>query len=64
MRKKTSRIIAGLMLLAAAAFVAYALGHPEASFPWNGGVTYTLYGAYGLLMVLLFIAPFKDREVK
>ncbi len=62
MRKKTSRIIAWLMLLAAAAFLAYALGHPEASFPWSNAVTYTLYLAYGLLMLLLFIAPFKDRE--
>ena len=64
MKKKISRCIAGLMLAAALGFIFYALGHPEAYCPWNGGVTYTLYGAYGLLMVLLFIAPFKDREVK
>ncbi len=60
MKKKTSRIIAGLMLLAAVAFCLYALGHPASSFPWGNGVTYLLYGAYVLLMVLLFAAPFKD----
>ena len=48
------------MLLAAFAFFVYALGHPEASFPWGSGATYTLYGAYALLMLLLFAAPFKD----
>ena len=62
MRKRNSRTIAGLMLLAAAVFLAYALGHPEASFPWSNAVTYTLYLAYGLLMLLFFLAPFKDRE--
>ena len=60
MRKKTSRIIAGLMILAAAAFFAYALGHPEASFPWSNKVSYAIYGAYVLIMALLFAAPFKD----
>lgn len=62
MKKKTSRIIAGLMLLAAVAFFLYALGHPASSFPWSNAVTYTLYLAYGLLMLLFFLAPFKDRE--
>ena len=48
------------MLIAAVAFFVYALGHPEASFPWGSGATYTLYEAYALLMLLLFAAPFKD----
>lgn len=60
MKKKTSRLIALVMLIAAVVFFVYALGHPEASFPWGSGATYTLYGAYALLMLLLFAAPFKD----
>lgn len=60
MKKKTSRLIALVMLIAAVAFFVYALGHPEASFPWGSGATYTLYGPYALLMLLLFAAPFKD----
>lgn len=60
MKKKTSRLIALIMLIAAVVFFVYALGHPEASFPWDSGATYTLYGAYALLMLLLFAAPFKD----
>ncbi len=60
MKKKTSRLIALVMLIAAVAFFVYALGHPEASFPWGSGATYTLYGTYALLMLLLFAAPFKD----
>ena len=60
MKRKTSRLVAWVMLLVAFAFFVYALGHPEASFPWGSGATYTLYGAYALLMLLLFAAPFKD----
>lgn len=59
MSRKTSRLIAGLMLLAAVIFFIYALGHPEAAFPWDNAASYALYGAYGLLMLLLFAAPFK-----
>ena len=60
MKKKTSRIIAGMMLAAALIFIVCALGHPEAAFSWSNAITYVLYGAYVLVMALLFAAPFKD----
>lgn len=43
MSKKVSRIIGGIMLILAVAFLFVALGHPEMSFPWGNGITYTLY---------------------
>lgn len=60
MKKKTSRIIAWMMLAASLIFIVCALGHPEAAFPWSNAITYVLYGAYVLVMALLFAAPFKD----
>lgn len=61
MSKKVSRIIGGIMLILAVAFLFVALGHPEMSFPWGNGITYTLYAIYALIMVVLFIAPFKKK---
>ena len=59
MTKKLSRIIAVLMLVLAIAFAVYALNHPEAGFPWNNSITYALYIAWLVVMIFLFIAPFK-----
>ena len=39
MSKKVSRIIGGIMLILAVAFLFVALGHPEMSFPWGNGIT-------------------------
>lgn len=50
------------MLILAVAFLFVALGHPEMSFPWGNGITYTLYAIYALIMVVLFIAPFKKSN--
>lgn len=60
--KKISRIIAGLMLAAAVVFFWYAGNHPEAGFPWSNTVTYVLYGVYALVMIVLFVAPFKRKS--
>ncbi len=62
--KKISRIMASVMLVAAIAFVAYALNHPDMSFPWNNTVTYIIYGIYAFITLLLFIAPFKNSNSK
>ena len=61
MTKKTSRIIATVMLILAAAFLLYAFNHPEASWPWSNMVTFTLYGVYVVVMAILFIAPFRKK---
>lgn len=49
-----------MMLILAAAFLLIALGHPEMSFPWDNGITYTLYIIYALMMAILLIAPFRQ----
>lgn len=61
MTKKVSRSIAAVMFLLAAAFVWYALHHPEGSFPWSNTVTFVLYGVYLAAMILLCAAPFKKK---
>ena len=50
------------MLAAAVLFSLYALNHPEASFPWGNAITYTLYGVYLLVMVVLAVAPFERKR--
>lgn len=62
MTKKLSRIIAALMLVLAIAFAAYVLNHPETGFPWNNSITYALYIAWLVIMIVLFIAPFKKNQ--
>ena len=57
MKKSTSRIVGLVMLIIAVAFIAFALNHPEMSFPWNNTITWLLYGLYVLVIVVLFIAP-------
>lgn len=62
MKKRYCRIAGVVLLLAAIVFVGYALGHPEASFPWSNGVTYGIYGAYLLLVLCLLIAPVEKKR--
>ena len=59
MTKRVSRIIATVMLLGAIVFLGYALNHPEKSFPWSNTITFTLYAIYIVVMIILYIAPFK-----
>lgn len=61
MKKNVSRIIGLVMVIIAIAFVAFALNHPEMSFPWSNTITRTLYGAYAILTVVLLIAPTKKK---
>ena len=59
MNKKISRIIGAAMALFAIGFVAFAVTHPEISFPWSNTVTYALYGLYTVMTAILLIAPSK-----
>ena len=61
MKKTTSRYIGAALLLLFAAFAVFALGHPEASFPWNNAVTYCLYGMGLAAVVIFLIAPFGKK---
>ena len=62
MTKKCSRTIAFIMLIIAVIFIFVALNNPQASFPWNNTISYTLYGIYTIIMIVLFIAPFKKTK--
>ena len=62
MTKKLARRAAAALLAAAACFFAHALRHPEQSFPWPNGVTYTLYALYFAAAVVLLLAPFQNSE--
>lgn len=53
--KKKTHIAALIMLAIALCFIGFALGHPEASFPWSLTVTRGIYGIYLTVMVILFI---------
>lgn len=55
-------MIAAVMLVAAAIFTGIALGNPQAGFPWSNIVTYTLYGIYIVIMIVLFAAPFRKAK--
>ena len=76
MTKKSSRIVAVIMLIIAIIFFVVALNkliiaiiffvvalnNPQASFPWSNIITYILYGIYVIIMIILFIAPFKRKK--
>lgn len=57
--KKVLKTIGWVMVAVAALFVAFALGHPEASFPWSNGITYTIYGLYIIVTLGLLVLPRK-----
>lgn len=62
MKKRNSRIIAAVMLIIAVVFFVFALNNPQATFPWSNTITYILYGIYAIVMIVLFIAPFKEEN--
>lgn len=59
MSKKVSRVIACIMLVIWITFLFFALNNPQLSWPWNNAISYSIYLAYFIFMVVLFIAPFK-----
>ena len=57
MKNNILRILGVAMLCVAVIFVAFALCHPEMSFPWNNTVTYIIYGIYLIITAVLLIFP-------
>ena len=55
------RMIGIVMLVIAIAFAAYALQHPEGSFPWSGNVTRAVYAVYVIVMIVFIVSPGKKR---
>lgn len=64
MRRRVCAAVAGMMLLAAMAFVGYALQNPQAAFPWGNGVTYAIYAAYAAVMIGLAVAAIRTKKHK
>ncbi len=62
MSKRISRFIACTMLVIGVVFLAIALNNPQLNWPWNNIITRLLYFAYLVVMVVLFIAPFKKKK--
>lgn len=60
-KRRICALAAVLMLAGAAIFTAYALGNPQASFPWGNGVTYAIYAAYVLMMLGLAVAAIRQK---
>ena len=61
MSKKMSRVIACLMLVVGTIFVVVALNNPQLSWPWSNTISFTIYFTYIILMIVLFVAPFKKK---
>lgn len=66
MKSRTSVIIGTIMLIVAVGFVAFAMQHPELSFPWSQRITFMLYGAYIWLVFrfLIDIPVFRRNREK
>ena len=65
-KNKTSFVIGVLMLIIAGSFIAFAMKHPEFSFPWNLRTTFMLYGVYIWFMFkfLIDIPIFRKNKEK
>ena len=55
--KKICYILGSVLCLIAVAFLCVALTHPELSFPWGNGVSYTIYALYPVITVFVFCLP-------
>lgn len=53
-KKRTFLIIGIVMILAAIAFINYALNNPQGSFPWDNSITYGIYLIY-IVVTISFI---------
>lgn len=56
--RKQFFIPACVLTVAAICFIAFALGHPELSFPWSIQITHVLYALYVDVIVLLLLLTF------
>lgn len=56
MSKRILRIVACTMLVIGAIFFIVALNNPQLSWPWSNTIAYSIYVAYLIVMVVLFVA--------
>ncbi len=50
------------MLIIMIVFIAYALQHPEGSFPFDLSITYMLYLIYFIAMIAMFVLSSINRK--
>ena len=50
------------MLVIAVLFVITALNNPQMNFPWGNKITYVIYGVYSIVMIIMLIAPFHNKD--
>lgn len=63
MKRRTSLIIGGVLLLIAIVFIGIAFSHPELALPWSIRNTYMFYGFYvWLLFRFLLVTPFFSKK--
>ncbi len=63
MKNRAYYIFGGILCLIAVIFAVIAFTHPELSFPWPNGVSYTIYALYAIVTALVFCLP-KLRKLK
>lgn len=61
MKQRISRIIAFIMLLFGIGFVILAFNNPQLSWRWDNNISYAIYLAYFICMIILFIISLKRR---
>jgi len=59
--KRVFRWIGIAMLLMAVGFVWFAVTHPQASWPWSNPISYGIYFAYFVGIVVCFLASLKKK---
>lgn len=62
MSKRISRIIACIMLVIGVVFFIVALNNPQFSWPWGNTITNGIYMLYLVVIVMLFVVPFKKKK--
>lgn len=50
------------MVLIAVIFIVFAFNHPEMSFPWANGITYTIYVIYLIVVIAMFALWLKMKN--
>ena len=62
MGKRGSRIIACILLVIGVIFFIIALNNPQFSWSWGNTITNRIYMVYLIVVVILFVAPFKKKK--
>lgn len=62
MNKRVLRIVSCAMLVIGMIFFIVAVNNPQLSWPWSNTITYFIYAAYLIVLVVLFVVTFKKKK--